>query len=229
MNILCTICARKGSKGLRNKNIKKLFGKPLIIHTIDQAKKSKIFSKIVVSSDSKKILKLVKKKVDLTIQRPKKLSKDNSAKVPVVRHALKEAEKFYNTLFHTVIDLDVTSPLRTKQDIINAKRIFKKDKNSNLISVTKSKKNPYFNMIEIIKNRPQIVKKFEKKILARQQAPKVFELNASIYIWKRNYLLSTNNLFNKKTGVYFMPENKSVDVDNKLDFQIVEFLMKKKV
>ncbi len=62
MNILCTICARKGSKGLRNKNIKKLFGKPLIIHTIDQAKKSKIFSKIVVSSDSKKILKLVKKK-----------------------------------------------------------------------------------------------------------------------------------------------------------------------
>ncbi len=84
-------------------------------------------------------------------------------------------------------------------------------------------------MIEIIKNRPQIVKKFEKKILARQQAPKVFELNASIYIWKRNYLLSTNNLFNKKTGVYFMPENKSVDVDNKLDFQIVEFLMKKKV
>ncbi len=229
MNILCTICARKGSKGLRNKNIKKLFGKPLIIHTIDQAKKSKIFSKIVVSSDSKKILKLVKKKVDLTIQRPKKLSKDNSAKVPVVRHALKEAEKFYNTLFHTVIDLDVTSPLRTKQDIINAKRIFKKGKNSNLISVTKSKKNPYFNMIEIIKNRPQIVKKFEKKILARQQAPKVFELNASIYIWKRNYLLSTNNLFNKKTGVYFMPENKSVDVDNKLDFQIVEFLMKKKV
>ena len=61
MNILCTICARKGTKGLRNKNIKKLFGKPLIIQTIDQAKKSKIFSKIVVSSDSKKILKLVKK------------------------------------------------------------------------------------------------------------------------------------------------------------------------
>jgi len=62
MNILCTICARKGSKGLKNKNIMKLLNKPLIIHTIDQAKKSKIFTKIVVSSDSKKILKLVKKK-----------------------------------------------------------------------------------------------------------------------------------------------------------------------
>jgi len=229
MNILCTICARKGSKGLKNKNIMKLLNKPLIIHTIDQAKKSKIFTKIVVSSDSKKILKLVKKKVDLVIDRPKELSKDNSGKVPVVRHALKEAERFYNKLFHTVIDLDVTSPLRTKEDIINAKRIFKKNRNSNLISVTKSKKNPYFNMIEIIKNRPQIVKKFGKRILARQHAPKVFELNASIYIWKRNYLLSTNNIFNKKTGVYFMPENKSVDVDNKLDFQIVEFLMKKKL
>lgn len=227
MNILCTICARKGSKGLKNKNTMKLFNKPLIIHTIDQAKKSKIFTKIVVSSDSKKILKLVKKKVDLIIDRPKELSKDNSGKVPVVRHALKEAEKFYSKPFHTVIDLDVTSPLRTKQDIINAKNIFKKNRNSNLISVTKAKKNPYFNMVEIIKNRPQIVKKFRKRILARQQAPKVFELNASIYIWKRNYLLLTDNIFNKKTGVYFMPENKSVDIDNKLDFQIVEFLMRK--
>ena len=156
-------------------------------------------------------------------------SEDNAGKVPVIRHALKEAEKFYNKFFNIVIDLDVTSPLRVKEDIIKAQKLFKKKNNSNLISITKSKKNPYFNMIEIIKGSPRLIKKFEKKILARQLAPKVFELNASIYIWKRDFLLSSNNIFNKKTGTYLMPENRSVDIDNELDFQIIEFLMKKKL
>jgi len=229
MNILCTICARQGSKGLKNKNIKKLLGIPLIFHTINQAKKSKVFNKIIVSTDSKKIVNLVNKKVDLVINRPKNLSKDNAGKVPVIRHALKEAEKFYNKFFNIVIDLDVTSPLRVKEDIIKAQKLFKKNNNSNLISITKSKKNPYFNMIEIIKDSPRLVKKLKKFFLARQLAPKVFELNASIYIWKRDFLLSSNNIFNKKTGTYLMSENRSIDIDNELDFQIVEFLMKKKL
>ena len=92
MNILCTICARKGSKGLKDKNIKKLLGSPLIFHTINQAKKSKIFNKIIVSTDSQKIINLVNKKVDLVINRPKSLSKDDTGKVTVIRHALKNAE-----------------------------------------------------------------------------------------------------------------------------------------
>ena len=89
MKILCTICARGGSKGVKNKNIKKFLGKPLICHTISQAKKVKKFSKIVCSSDSKKILDIAKKnKVDYLILRPKFLSNDRVSKVKAIRHCL---------------------------------------------------------------------------------------------------------------------------------------------
>ena len=91
--ILCTICARKGSKGLKNKNFSTLINKPLIYYTIDQATKIKDFSKIIVSSNSKKILKITKKKVDLCIKRPKKYSNDFSSKIGAIKHALQSAEK----------------------------------------------------------------------------------------------------------------------------------------
>ena len=93
-NILCTICARGNSKGLKNKNFKRIKNKPLIHFTIDHAIKSKIFSKIVVCSDSFKILNYSKKIKEIdTIKRPKKLSLDNTPKIPVIRHSLKEMEK----------------------------------------------------------------------------------------------------------------------------------------
>ena len=85
MNRLCVICARKGSKGLRNKNIKKLHGIPLIGHTLLQAYKSKLFTKIVVSTDSNKIKNFSKKfRADCCFNRPKHLSKDNTGKIPVI-------------------------------------------------------------------------------------------------------------------------------------------------
>ena len=94
--ILCTICMRGGSKGVKNKNIKIINGKPLLYYTLNQAVKSKIFDKIVISSDSEKILRLSKKYgADYCIKRPKLLSRDTSAKLPVVRHALRASEKYF--------------------------------------------------------------------------------------------------------------------------------------
>ena len=92
--VLCIICARAGSKRLKNKNLKKLFGKPLIYHTIAQAKSSKIFNKIVFSTDSIKLRKIaVNYGAEAWFIRPKKLSNDKAAKMPVIRHATLEAEK----------------------------------------------------------------------------------------------------------------------------------------
>ena len=93
MKVLCTICARGGSKGIKNKNIKKINKKPLIDITLTQAKKSKIFSDIIVSSDSSKILSVSKKHKVILHKRSKKLSSDKSPKIPVIRDALKFAEK----------------------------------------------------------------------------------------------------------------------------------------
>ena len=176
---------RAGSRGLKNKNFKLINGKPLMYYTIKQAIKSQIFDNIVVSTDSKKILKIAKSYgADGWFLRPKKLALATSPKVPAIKHALLQAEKFYNKKFETIVELEATSPLRKIEDILNAYNFFIKQKGNILLTGCKSKKNPYFNMIEIKNNKVQIVKKLKKNIYRRQDAPKTYDCNASIYIWK---------------------------------------------
>ena len=149
---ICVICARAGSKRLKSKNFKKLFGKPLIYHTINQAIKSKIFDYIVFSSDSLVLRKLaIKYGAQSWFLRPKKLANDKAAKMPVIRHAVLEAEKKFQIKFDYIFDLDVTSPLRKVADIKKAFRFFLKSKQDMLISGNKARKNPYFNMVEFKK------------------------------------------------------------------------------
>lgn len=228
MNILCTICARKGSKGLKNKNFIKLKNKPLILHSYDQAKKAKIFDKIVVSTDSSKAIRLLRsKKIEIFFKRSKDLSGKKVGKIPVIRDALKRSEKYYKKKFDLVIDLDVSSPLRRQSDIKNALQKFIKEKSNNLITGCIARKNPYFNMIEIKNKIVRLCKRIDQKILSRQQSPIVFDMNASIYIWKRNYLLNSNNLFSNKTSFYEMPFDRSIDIDDLDDLKIVKLFIKK--
>ena len=228
MKVLCTICARSGSKGIKNKNLKKINKKTLIDISLTQAIKSKIFSNIIVSSDSDKILDVSKKYKVILHRRSKKLSTDKSPKIPVIRDALKFAEKKTNQKYDYIIDLDVTSPLRNILDIKKSFAKFLKKKNSNLFTVTNARRNPYFNMIEISNNKIKICKKNIKPFTRRQDAPNIFELNASIYIWKRDWLLKSDNLISNKTGYYLMPMNRSMDIDSDYDFKIVEYLLEQK-
>ena len=230
MNILCTICMRGGSKGVPNKNITKIYGKPLLYYTLKQAKDSKLFNKIVVSTDSSNISNLSKKYgAECWFKRPKHLSTDKAAKIPVVRHALIESEKFYKKKFDIVFDLDVTSPLRTSSDLKNAYKIFMKEDSSNLITATPAKKNPYFNQIQFKKNKYDIVIRKKNIPKRRQDAPKIYDMNASIYIWKRNFLIKSNNLFTNKTSLYVMPPHRSCDIDTLLDLEFVKFMLKKNI
>ena len=186
MLVLCTICARGGSKGLPNKALKLINDKPLIAYTIEQALNSKVFDHILVSTDSKIINKKAKSfGADAWFIRPKELATDTANKISVIRHALHESEKYYKKKFDIIVDLDITSPLRYISDIKNALKFFLKKKGNNLISACPSKKNPYFNMVEIKKGKLKIIKKTKKQLTRRQDAPKTYEMNASIYIWNR--------------------------------------------
>jgi len=227
MNILCTICARSGSKGLKNKNFLKVYGKTLLSRCIKQSLEIKKISNIVVSSDTKKFKKISNKKI-FYLNRPKRLSGDRSGKIDVIRHALKKSEFFFKKNFETVIDLDVSAPLRKNKDINKCISLFKKKKSPNLITICKARKNPYFNMIEYKNKKFDYIKKIKKKILRRQDAPKVYEMNASIYIWKKNYLNKNSKLFSKNTVCYEMPYNRSIDIDSPDDLEIVKIFMKKK-
>lgn len=228
MNILCTICARKGSKGIKGKNLLKIKNKSLIFYTIDQAQKIKSINDIVISTDLKLSPKELKKRsLKVFFKREKKLSNDKVGKVPVIRDALKRAEKYYNKQYEIIIDLDVTSPLRSLTDIKNAISKFINSKSNNLITLCESRKNPYFNMVEIIKKVPNLVINSRKTIRRRQDAPKIYDMNASIYLWKRKFLMKSDNLFSKKTMYYLMPVNRSIDIDNINDFKLVKFYLKK--
>jgi len=233
-SVLCTICMRGGSQGLKNKNFKLINGKPLMYHTIKQAINSKIFDKIMVSTDSKKILKYAKSYgVDAWFLRPKELSNNTSSKVAAIKHAFKESENFYGKKFEFIVDLDATSPLRNVEDIISAYRNFIKKKADILITGSQSRHNPYFNIVEVVNGRVRMAKELKKNIFRRQDAPKTYDMNASIYIWNRKTLLkSSNSAVDKKmkSKIIFheMPRERSVDIDDKIDFKLVEFLLKRK-
>ena len=228
MNKLCTIAMRGGSKGVPNKNLKNMNGKPLMYYTIKQAINCNLFDSVVISTDSKEIFSSAKSfGADAWFIRPPELATDEAAKVPVIRHALIEAEKYYGKKFDLIIDLDATSPLRDIIDIQNAYKQFVNEDADILITACPSRKNPYFNMVENIDGKIKLVKKMEKSPARRQDAPQTFDMNASIYIWKRNILLKCDSLFTHKTSLYIMPEERSIDIDNKIDWKFVEYYMSK--
>lgn len=223
--VLCIICARAGSKRLKNKNFKYLFGKPLIFHTIKQAIASKVFDKIIFSTDSIKLRNMaIKFGAQSWFTRPKNLSDDKAAKMPVIRHAILEAEKKFNYKFDFICDLDVTSPLRKIEDIRDAYKKIKLSNQDMLISGNKARKNPYFNMVEKIgKNSLRLVVKPKKFYVRTQDAPLVYELNASIYFWRRKACFEQKGPFCKKTLFFEMPYERSIDIDTLSDFKLVEF------
>lgn len=229
-NILCTICARGGSKGVKNKNIKELNGKPLIAYTIEQAKASGLFEHIVISTDSDDIANVAKEYgAEVFFKRSEEMASDTAGKLDVIKDAFKRSEEYYNRTFDYLIDLDATAPLRIVEDIINSFKQFKENNNDNLITAMPSRRSPYFNLIEQDKNgKVYLSKKLDSAVVRRQDAPKSYDMNASIYIWMRDVILNEGSLFLEKTGLYVMPEERSIDIDNELDFKFVEFLIKER-
>tara|TARA_B100001564_G_C20598825_1_gene651631 strand:+ start:206 stop:877 length:672 start_codon:yes stop_codon:yes gene_type:complete len=218
---------RANSQKIKNKNLINLNKKPLMSYTIKSAVNSKLFDNIVVSSDSKKIQKLSKKfGAEVIFSRPKKLSTNYVPKLSAIKHAVINSEKHYKKKYDYVVDLDVTAPYRDSNDIKRAFKKFRKSKKDMLVSVTKSRKNPYFNMLEIKNRNISLVKKTSKEVVARQKSPVVYDMNASIYIWKRDKLFKSRNLLQKSLSIYEMSQEKSIDIDTKLDLKINEILIK---
>lgn len=227
MNRLCTICARGGSKGVKGKNLRLLRGKPLIVHSIEQARESGLFAAIAVSSDARDILDTAAAAgADFMIERPAELATDTAAKLPVIRHCVIAAEARSGQQFSTLVDLDATSPLRSVEDVRAAVALLEEQGAGNVITAMPARRSPYFNLVEL---RPDgsvgLSKAPLTPIVRRQDAPQCFDMNASIYVWTRTALLTRDSIFCADTRLYVMPEERSIDIDSELDFQFVEFVM----
>jgi len=225
--ILAVIGARGGSKGVKHKNIRLLLGKPLIVWTIEQALESGMFDRVVLTSDSDAIMSIASQHgADVFFKRPAEFSSDTAPKIPAIRHALIETEKRYQKRYEMVVDLDATSPLRSTDDIRLAIERFIANDYDVLITAMPSRRSPYFNLVEMrADDKVELSKQLEKPIARRQDSPQCFDMNASFDVWKRDVLMRSDTLFTGNTGIYVMPEERSIDIDSALDWRIVEMLM----
>lgn len=227
MTRLCTICARGGSKGVPGKNIRPLAGLPLIAHSIRQARDSGLFAAIAVSSDATAILAAAAEAgADLMIERPAELASDTAGKLPAIRHCVAEAERRLDRRFDILVDLDATSPLRLPEDIRGAVALLEDSGAASVITGSPARRSPYFNLVE---ERPDgsvgLSKPPPAEVLRRQDAPACFDMNASIYVWRRDVFLAGPRVFYPDTRLFVMPEERSHDIDSELDFAIVEMLL----
>lgn len=227
MKRICTICARGGSKGVPNKNIRPLLGKPLIAYSIEQARDSRLFACIGVSSDSPEILRIAQDfGADHVIERPAALATDQSAKLPAIQHCVLEIEARSSTTFDTMVDLDATAPLRLPEDIAGAVARQEAGGCANVITGCLAHRSPYFNLVEDDGHGfVRLCKPPTSAVDRRQDAPRCFDVNASIYVWSRETFFTAEAVLTDRTALYEMPAARSHDIDSELDFEIVSFLM----
>lgn len=228
-SILVIICARSGSRGIKNKNIRLLKGKPLIAYTVKQATEWGKAKHVVVSTDSQHIADIAHEYgAEVPFLRSKELALDTTPKLSVLRDAVRKCERVFDETFDIIIDLQSTSPIRKPVDIQNALDIFLKEKPKSLVSVVRSSENPYFTMIELGRNkRAQICKNLKAPVIRRQDAPEVYTLNGSIYIYPKEFLMNEQNVsaLSDDTSIYIMDEYSGIDIDRESDLKYIEFLM----
>jgi len=223
MKIVALICARGNSRGIKNKNLLKFKNTTLLGNAIKQASRSKYINRVIVSTDSNKILReALKNKAEIPFIRPSKLAKNNSPEIETWRHAIKSLNK--NNDIDFIVSIPTTSPLRLVSDIDNCiKRAIKKNLDM-VFAVTEASKNPYFNIVELKNKKLSLVCSSKKSIFRRQDAPSCYDLTTVCYVFKPGYIMKQKNLFSGKTGFVVIPKHRAIDIDDEIDYKIANFL-----
>ena len=219
--VLALIPARGGSKGIPNKNVKLFNGKPLIEWTINLALNSKLIDKVVVSSDSKKILNISRKLGSDTILRPKNISGDNSTTESAINHCI----NYYKNNFEVIILLPPTSPLRKKDDLDNALKFFYHNKLDSCFSGSNLKDFLIWRYINKNKKLISLNYNFKKRGI-RQKRELEYVENGSIYIFKPQLIINNNNRIGGKFNIFNMKFWQSFELDEKDDWKLLETLHK---
>jgi CMP-N,N'-diacetyllegionaminic acid synthase len=224
LSTVATICARGGSQGLPGKNIRPLAGRPLIVHSIEQALGCPSIDAVYVSTDDEEIADIARRAgAEVPFLRPAELATANAPKLPVVRH-LVEAIEAAGVAVARIVDLQPTSPLRDQADIHACLDLLDADTDC-VITGCIAHQNPYFNMVELDDGGlAGLAKKLAGDIAGRQLAPPVYAMNGSVYVWHRATL--DKGLWGGRTRLHVMPPERSVDIDTAIDFQLAELLMK---
>lgn len=227
--IICSICARAGSKGVKNKNVRNLLDNPLIQYTFDCAKQSEKITDIVVSSDCETVLEISKNNnVNFIFRRDSSLASDSASKWDVFKDLVNKFELETGEKIKYLIDLDITVPSRKSEYIDECISILEADESVEVvITGYEPERNPYFNMMEIDKDDfARIVKKSDEAITCRQAAPVVYSLSPAVFAIKRDTLFKYKHWSEAICKINPIPREFALDIDTELDFKIVEYLMR---
>jgi len=229
MKPICFIGARGGSKGVPNKNIRKMGNKPLIAHTIESALSSNLFSHVVVSTEDKKIAEIAKKfGAYIPFLRPKKFATDKSSFNDVLLHGINQL-KLLKICPEIIVIRDCTVPFITNEIIKKSITLMKKEKCDVVCSVYEQHHNPYFNMMEKDKNGfLKFSKKMPHKIKNRQEAPIVYQLNGLFVINVKKFL-KFKTIIMPKILPYEIPAEMGLMIDTEFEFQIADMISKRKI
>jgi len=220
--ILAVIPARGGSKGVPRKNIREVCGKPLIGYTIEQALKSTVLDKIVVSSEDDEILSVAENYGVTTLKRPLELAQDNSPGVDAVLHAI---EQFPN--YDYVVLLQPTSPLRSFKDIDNTLKFCCDNKFPCSVTVSESQNSPYW--MFTIGDNGKLNQIMQGDLPSRrQELPTVYMLNGAVYVAEIPWLKKKKNFIYKESAAYIMPFSRSLDIDTIDDVNYLEYVLHNK-
>ncbi len=225
--VLCLICARGGSKGVPGKNIRLLGEMPLIGWSINSAKQSSYFDRIIVSTDSQEIADTATRyDAEVPFIRPESLAMDDSPEWLVWQHAIGELKRRDNFDPDYTVCLPPTSPFRKLEDIDNCLNLLHKDDADIVISVSESGRNPYFNMVEFDSDKyVHLSKKPDTKITRRQETPPAYDISTAVYAARTSFVLNATGIFDGKVKAIVVPENRALDIDTELDFKFAEFLI----
>lgn len=220
INNIAIIPARSGSKGLKDKNIRLLNGKPLMAHSIIAAQRSEMFSKIMVSTDSERYAgTAIKFGADVPFLRSEKNSSDNAGSWEVVKEVLNNIIE----RFDTVCLLQPTSPLRTAEDIIGGYKELTEKNGDAITGVCETDHSPLWSMTL---DEDLSMENFRKRYaeVPRQLLQKYYMINGALYIRRLQYSANEITILDRKEYAYIMEKSRSIDIDTLDDFRYAEFL-----
>ena len=229
MRVLAIIPARGGSKGVPGKNIKLLSGKPLIEYTTEVALQSKLLTKVAVSSDDDKIIEVAKNTgVEVPFKRPSNLSEDATPTLPVIKHAL----AYYKNIgeeFDAVCLLQTTSPFRTVEFLDQALEKFITSNTDSLVSVKEvpHEFNPHWTFKLNEQGNLKIATGENEIITRRQDLPKSYHRDGSIYITKTSVLVTQKSLYGNSIAYIENSNNEHVNIDTIDDWSKAEIVVNK--
>ena len=236
MNILFTLCGRAGSKGVKGKNARDFLDVPLVWYSMAnialymEKYAGEDYIKIVLNTDSEPLKDLVRRVKDIPvtiIHREESLAGDKVPKVAVILDSLKKAEEVFARKFDMVVDLDITSPLRTVQDVKNAIDRKKQRNDVDVVySVAPSRRNPYFNMVK--EENGFFCKAIPSNFTTRQEAPVFYDMNASIYAYSPDALRNKEHatFFNSGCDAIVMKDTGILDIDSEEDYELMQVVAK---